>query len=107
MQEESRRLCMNWKTLELMREALQLVAVGTKMPDWVQTGFTEYLRRFSEIAPFELIRNPCGRTRQNARISNAFSTKRAAADAGQPPPVRIALLPRIFGQAVGYAAVSQ
>ncbi|EHX6875843.1 23S rRNA (pseudouridine(1915)-N(3))-methyltransferase RlmH, partial [Salmonella enterica subsp. enterica serovar Enteritidis] len=22
---------------------LQLVAVGTKMPDWVQTGFTEYL----------------------------------------------------------------
>ncbi|HGV2555941.1 23S rRNA (pseudouridine(1915)-N(3))-methyltransferase RlmH, partial [Salmonella enterica subsp. enterica serovar Anatum] len=24
---------------------LQLVAVGTKMPDWVQTGFTEYLRR--------------------------------------------------------------
>ncbi len=28
---------------------LQLVAVGTKMPDWVQTGFSEYLRRFPKI----------------------------------------------------------
>lgn len=45
---------------------LQLVAVGTKMPDWVQTGFTEYLRRFPKDMPFELIeirpetRQECG-----------------------------------------------
>lgn len=37
---------------------LQLVAVGTKMPDWVQTGFTEYLRRFPKDMPFELIEIP-------------------------------------------------
>ncbi|MDU6110199.1 MAG: 23S rRNA (pseudouridine(1915)-N(3))-methyltransferase RlmH, partial [Klebsiella pneumoniae] len=32
---------------------LQLVAVGTKMPDWVQTGFSEYLRRFPKDMPLE------------------------------------------------------
>ena len=40
---------------------LQLVAVGTKMPDWVQTGFTEYLRRFPKDMPFELIEIPAGK----------------------------------------------
>ena len=43
---------------------LQLVAVGTKMPDWVQTGFTEYLRRFPKDMPFELIEIPYWKTRQ-------------------------------------------
>ncbi len=32
------------------------------MPDWVQTGFTEYLRRFPKDMPFELIES--GETRQ-------------------------------------------
>lgn len=43
---------------------LQLVAVGTKMPDWVQTGFTEYLRRFPKDMPFELIEIPAGKRGQ-------------------------------------------
>ena len=45
---------------------LQLVAVGTKMPDWVQTGFTEYLRRFPKDMPFELIEIPAGKRGKNA-----------------------------------------
>ena len=44
---------------------LQLVAVGTKMPDWVQTGFTEYLRRFPKDMPFELIEIPAGKRGKN------------------------------------------
>ncbi|SQD05972.1 putative cytoplasmic protein YbeA [Escherichia coli] len=47
---------------------LQLVAVGTKMPDWVQTGFTEYLRRFPKDMPFELIEIPAGKRGKNADI---------------------------------------
>ncbi|MBW6087164.1 23S rRNA (pseudouridine(1915)-N(3))-methyltransferase RlmH [Escherichia coli] len=47
---------------------LQLVAVGTKMPDWVQTGFTEYLRRFPKDMPFELIEIPVGKRGKNADI---------------------------------------
>jgi 23S rRNA (pseudouridine1915-N3)-methyltransferase len=54
---------------------LQLVAVGTKMPDWVQTGFTEYLRRFPKDMPFELVEIPAGNAART-QISNAFSTKR-------------------------------
>lgn len=47
---------------------LQLVAVGTKMPDWVQTGFSEYLRRFPKDMPFELIEIPAGKRGKNADI---------------------------------------
>lgn len=55
---------------------LQLVAVGTKMPDWVQTGFSEYLRRFPKDMPFELWRSlPVSAVR--TLISNASSKKRA------------------------------
>ncbi|WP_210480381.1 23S rRNA (pseudouridine(1915)-N(3))-methyltransferase RlmH [Pantoea ananatis] len=47
---------------------LQLVAVGTKMPDWVQTGFMEYLRRFPKEMPFELTEVPAGKRGKNADI---------------------------------------
>ncbi len=55
---------------------LHLVAVGTKMPDWVQTGFSEYLRRFPKDMPFELVEIPAGKRGKNADI-NAFLKKRA------------------------------
>jgi len=34
---------------------ITLIAVGTKMPAWVTTGFEEYQRRFPKDMPFELI----------------------------------------------------
>lgn len=55
---------------------LQLVAVGTKMPDWVQTGFSEYLRRFPKDMPFELVEIPAV-SAVRTLISNASSKKRA------------------------------
>jgi len=53
---------------------LQLVAVGTKMPDWVQTGFTEYLRRFPKDMPFELVEIPAGKRGKNADIKRILAT---------------------------------
>ncbi|WP_291972894.1 23S rRNA (pseudouridine(1915)-N(3))-methyltransferase RlmH [Candidatus Symbiopectobacterium sp.] len=47
---------------------LQLVAVGTKIPDWVQTGFSDYLRRFPKDMPFELTEIPAGKRGKNADI---------------------------------------
>jgi len=47
---------------------LQLVAVGTKMPDWVQSGFMEYLRRFPKDMPLELVEVPAGKRGKNADI---------------------------------------
>ncbi|PIJ48798.1 23S rRNA (pseudouridine(1915)-N(3))-methyltransferase RlmH [Erwinia sp. OLTSP20] len=47
---------------------LQLVAVGTRMPDWVQNGFMEYLRRFPKDMPLELLEVPAGKRGKNADI---------------------------------------
>lgn len=47
---------------------IQLVAVGTKMPDWVTKGFEEYQRRFPKDMPFELIEIPAGKRGKNADI---------------------------------------
>ncbi len=38
------------------------------MPDWVQTGFMEYLRRFPKEMPFELTEVPAGKRGKNADI---------------------------------------
>lgn len=38
------------------------------MPDWVQTGFMDYLRRFPRDMPFELIEIPAGKRGKNADI---------------------------------------
>ena len=47
---------------------LQLVAVGTKMPAWVTTGFQEYQRRFPRDMPLELIEITAGKRGKNADI---------------------------------------
>ncbi|WP_345013352.1 23S rRNA (pseudouridine(1915)-N(3))-methyltransferase RlmH [Pseudaeromonas paramecii] len=47
---------------------IQLIAVGTKMPDWVETAFTEYQRRFPKDLPLELIEIPAGKRGKNADI---------------------------------------
>ncbi|MFD1007106.1 MULTISPECIES: 23S rRNA (pseudouridine(1915)-N(3))-methyltransferase RlmH [Oceanisphaera] len=47
---------------------LQLVAVGTKMPDWVTIGFQEYQRRFPRDLSLELIEISAGKRGKNADI---------------------------------------
>ncbi|MHA2940037.1 23S rRNA (pseudouridine(1915)-N(3))-methyltransferase RlmH [Vibrio sp. RC27] len=48
---------------------IQLVAVGTKMPNWVDVGFKEYQRRFPNDIPLELIEIPAGKRGKNADIA--------------------------------------
>lgn len=48
---------------------LQLVAVGTRMPDWVTRGFEEYQRRFPRDMALELIEIPAGKRGKNANIA--------------------------------------
>jgi len=47
---------------------ITLIAVGTKMPAWITTGFEEYQRRFPKDMPFELIEIPAGKRGKNADI---------------------------------------
>lgn len=48
---------------------IQLVAVGTRMPDWVETGFKEYQRRFPRDMTLELVEIPAGKRGKNADIA--------------------------------------
>lgn len=77
---------------------LQLVAVGTKMPDWVQTGFTEYLRRFPKDMPFELIEIPAGKRGKNADIKRILDKEGEQMPAMQ---AKTALSPSIFQASPG------
>lgn len=47
---------------------LQLIAVGNKMPSWVQTAFFDYCRRFPKDLPLELIEIPLGKRTKNSDI---------------------------------------
>ena len=49
---------------------ITLIAVGTKMPAWVTTGFEEYQRRFPKDMPFELIEIPAGKLDPNEEPIN-------------------------------------
>ncbi len=48
---------------------IQLIAVGTKMPDWVTAGFNEYQRRFPKEMSLELVEIPAGKRGKNADIA--------------------------------------
>lgn len=48
---------------------ISLIAVGNKMPKWVNLGFEEYARRFPRDIQFELIEIPAGKRGKNADIS--------------------------------------
>lgn len=48
---------------------IQLIAVGQKMPDWVEQGFTEYQRRFSRDCHLELVAIPAGKRGRHADIA--------------------------------------
>ncbi|WP_341503387.1 23S rRNA (pseudouridine(1915)-N(3))-methyltransferase RlmH [Gallaecimonas sp. GXIMD4217] len=48
---------------------LKLIAVGTKMPAWVQDGFDEYQRRFPRDCALELVEIPAGKRGKNADVA--------------------------------------
>ncbi|WP_053980760.1 23S rRNA (pseudouridine(1915)-N(3))-methyltransferase RlmH [Marinagarivorans algicola] len=54
---------------------VQLIAVGTKMPDWIQKGYGEYCKRLpKELAP-KLIELAPGHRGKNASVSTAIETE--------------------------------
>ncbi len=47
---------------------IQLIAIGTKMPDWVEKGYHEYARRLPNEFKLELIEISAGKRGKNADI---------------------------------------
>ncbi len=71
---------------------IQLVAVGTKMPDWVQKGYLEYERRFPKDFSLELIEVAASKRGKNADIKRILQQEGERTMAAIPKGNRIVTL---------------
>lgn len=71
---------------------IQLVAVGTKMPAWVETAYQEYARRFPKDMPLELIEINAGKRGKNADIKRILDKEGEATLAVIPKGNRVVTL---------------
>ena len=55
---------------------IYLIAVGTKMPDWVSEGFNEYCKRFPRDCELILKEIPAGKRGKNADIARITEKER-------------------------------
>ena len=54
---------------------LRIIAVGSKMPGWVQSGYTEYAKRLPNELHLELIEIPLGARRKNEAPDRAIASE--------------------------------
>ncbi|ALS97931.1 23S rRNA (pseudouridine(1915)-N(3))-methyltransferase RlmH [Lacimicrobium alkaliphilum] len=71
---------------------VQLIAVGSKMPDWVEQGFNEYLRRFPPDMPVQLTEITAGKRGKNADIGRILKKEGESMLAAIPKGNRIVTL---------------
>ncbi|MCC2615813.1 23S rRNA (pseudouridine(1915)-N(3))-methyltransferase RlmH [Aestuariibacter halophilus] len=71
---------------------IQLVAVGTKMPAWVEQGYQEYARRFPSDMPLSLLEIPAQKRGKNADIKRILDKEGDATLAAIPKGNRIVTL---------------
>ena len=57
---------------------VRLIAVGTKMPDWVQKGFNEYAKRLPRNLSVELVELQPGYRAKNASTQSAMDSESQA-----------------------------
>lgn len=52
---------------------LRIIAIGTKMPDWVEAGCNEYLKRLPSELNLEIIELPLGQRGKGADLKRAIT----------------------------------
>lgn len=57
---------------------LRILAVGTRMPDWVEAGYREYARRFPPELQLELVEIPAGNRGKNLPVARAMAREAEA-----------------------------
>ncbi|WP_353411243.1 23S rRNA (pseudouridine(1915)-N(3))-methyltransferase RlmH [Pseudoteredinibacter isoporae] len=62
----------------------RIIAVGTKMPAWVETGFKDYAKRLPRDFPVEVVELPLGPRGKNASIEKAIAKESEAMLAAIP-----------------------
>lgn len=71
---------------------LQLIAVGNKMPGWVEQGYQEYARRFPNDMPLQLVEITPGKRGKNADIKRILQKEGELSLAAVPKGNRIVTL---------------
>ena len=71
---------------------LSIIAIGTRMPDWVQTGYEEYARRMPRDCALELRELPLAQRGKNADIARAIEKEGDAMLAAIPAGDRVIAL---------------
>lgn len=54
---------------------IKLIAIGAKMPDWVNTGFQEYAKRLPPDYPLQLIEIPAQKRTKNTIAEQVMKTE--------------------------------
>ncbi len=73
---------------------IYLIAVGTRMPDWVGTAFAEYSKRLRSGCQLELREIPAGRRQKAADIAQIVRHEGERSLAALPADVRVIALER-------------
>ncbi|MDN3652568.1 23S rRNA (pseudouridine(1915)-N(3))-methyltransferase RlmH [Thalassotalea ponticola] len=71
---------------------ITLIAVGTKMPNWITEGFNQYARRFERDVSFDLIEITPGKRGKNADIARILEKEGEQTLAAVPKGARIVTL---------------
>ncbi len=71
---------------------LSIIAIGTRMPGWVQTGYMEYARRLPRDCSLELRELPLAQRGKNADIVRAIEKESGAILTAIPPGDRVIAL---------------
>jgi 23S rRNA (pseudouridine1915-N3)-methyltransferase len=64
---------------------IRLIAVGTKMPSWVQEGFGEYTKRMPRDCSIELVELPIGPRGKSSSVAKAIEKEGQAMLAAMKP----------------------
>lgn len=71
---------------------IQLIAVGTRMPAWVQEGYDEYAKRLSHECKLSLTEIPAGHRGKSADVARAIADEGARMLAAIPKGARVIAL---------------
>ena len=52
---------------------IRIIAVGTKMPDWVEQGYAEYAKRMPRDVTVEMLELPLAQRGKNTDIATAMA----------------------------------
>ncbi len=71
---------------------IRLIAVGTRMPAWVQQGFEEYAKRLPRECGLQLVEIPLGKRGKNADVQRAIEEEGQRMLAALPRDCRVIAL---------------